>query len=140
MRPSRACADARQAPQYGVSLPLIHILYADPLAALTEAVMRTGATWASTRRPTWPATPRVAGHDRVYIWNRCRRPTAAAQAGDQLCARAGRAPVHGHDPAREAPKIPTGVLMFVAPEGAEKVDAKAMRRAGSAASGRGGGR
>ncbi len=116
---------------YGVSLPLIDILYADPYAVLNEGVSY-GRYLGIHQAAGVPCHHLVFSQDTIE-W--------------QLWIDAGAEPLprklvitYVHEPGEPQysatirrwnldPKFPEDLFTFEAPEGAQKVDAKAMKRA-----------
>ena len=119
------------ADEYGVSLPLIDILYADPYAVLTEAI--TYGRYLGIHQAAGVACHHLVFSQATIEWQ------IWIDAGDQPLPRklVINYVQEPGEPQYTAtirrwnldPKFPEGLFTFVAPEGAEKVDAKAMRRA-----------
>ena len=90
------------ADEYGLELPLADFLFADPYAVLMEGV--TYGRYLGVHQAAGVACHHLAfsqADDRVADLDRRGRQAAAAQAGDQLRAGAGRAAVQRGHPALE---------------------------------------
>jgi hypothetical protein len=116
--------------EYGVSLPLIDILYADPYAVLTEAV--TYGRYLGIHQAAGVPCHHLVFSQSTIEW--------------QIWIDAGEKPLprkllitYVHEPGEPQysatikrwsldPKFPEELFTFEAPEGAQKVDAQSMRR------------
>ncbi len=117
--------------EYGVSLPLVDLLYADPYAVLTEAV--TYGRYLGIHQAAGVPCHHLVFSQATIEWQ------IWIDAGDQPLLRK-LVITYVHEPGEPQysatikrwsldPKFPDDLFTFEAPEGAQKIDAKAMQRA-----------